>query len=692
MPQLSTAEEEQARAHSSRELSYYGKPKFGLNLSQLPESTMSEARIKQRAIELTDQALREEVWAPMEARQQRELKIQIEEAGGKAVVVKGIIVGAEIGEMSYGVEQLRKGVSIPSGVEPSGFDFEKAPSSVVSVAPSFVESYKEYISGKPKVTSTLSFLGEKASGLFAESKFSPVRRTGYAKPVGELAKGYAETGVYFTPIIGAPLIFGASAEMLLTPTGWKEISKSGEFAKEKYGVPKVVTISAQVGLYTAGAYFGGRGTISQTEKMLGLPKTETKLLGVQQRVAVIEGKEKVITEAVFESRIKRLFGTTTEIGRTKAVTYFKPFEKVQVGETTIFGVAGRKAVSLPSAEIKVINLKQFQAFQKTISKPSIIKIEKQIDYLKVSKEFEGFEQISWGKVAVAKKLYGKPSKIRKEYFAGFGKGFKADKQTYVFGESAIVKEGELLKVGKGKYEGLIFEKEALPKVYDVIGGKGLELKMPQISYPQEVLKSAEAFGVAVAPKIKPSVVKLTPIKTEAIIQPSKMQVQELKTTFKPTIQMPSEVQVTKIKIKQVSILKSELKLMEVLKIKQVPMLKSKLKPMEVLKIKQVPMLKTKVLVKQKAKTRYVQSRYGIPATTIPRLKEGWFPFFALPKFKYVKRRPARKPIRVLKRQPTEYKPTYTARALGIKAFKIPKGYKLGAGGIIGRPIIKVRTK
>jgi len=630
---------------------------------------------------------------------QREITEQIERAGGKVVYRDGTIVGAEIGEKSYGIKELQKGVkvSMPSEVAPSRF--AEPPPSVVSPAPSFGESFKEYVSGKPKITSTLSFAGETISGWFAESKFSPVRRSGYDKPVGKLGAKTAEIGPYFTPGVSAPLIFATSLEMLGTKAGRKEIVKTSEELEKEYGIRKKYTIPTQVGLYMAGGYFGAKGTIATTEKMLGLPKTETRLLGVQQRAT----DKKIITETAFESRTKRLFGTKTELGVTRAETYFKPSTKIQVGETFTLGKFGTKAVSLPSAKIKIISPKQFQASSTSVSRPSIIKLEKEIKGLKVSKEFEGFEQISTGRIAVGKDIFkirramkvpsGKiielPSKIKKEYFVGAGKGFEFGKPTFIFGKTSIVREGKLLRVGRGKYAGLIFKKQPTPKVYDVKAGGGLELKSTiPLQYPQEVVKSAEVFSVAVTPKIKPFTPRIVPVKTEQVMKPT-IQVQELKPTIKPAIiQAQKEFQVTKIKI--TPMLKSTLKPITREKIKVSPILKTTLKIKPEVKEKISPMLRQTVLVKERAIGKLI---YGLPAPTIPTGKKGIiFPIPILPTFSFGKRKPTRKLTRLLKSQPTEYKPTFTARAYGIKAFKIPKGYALGAGGIIGRPMIQVRKK
>ncbi|KKK92503.1 hypothetical protein LCGC14_2702290, partial [marine sediment metagenome] len=43
-------------------------------------------------------------------------------------------------------------------------------------------------------------------------------------------------------------------------------------------------------------------------------------------------------------------------------------------------------------------------------------------------------------------------------------------------------------------------------------------------------------------------------------------------------------------------------------------------------------------------------------------------------------------------QPTRYQPTFSAAALGIKSFKVPKAYFKGAGSIIQRPLIQKRGK
>ncbi len=487
-------------------------------------------------------------------------------------------------------------------------------------------------------------------------------------------------------------MLGTAIESIGTKGGRSRLSASAK-ELEKIGVPsyagKPLVYGATIGI----GYFGGKGFKGQIEKGLGLPKMDTKIFGVQQEIKSFEGLQRIRTTALTETKVKGLFRTDKYLGTARAITETKVTPSgLFLGETATYGRVGLQGVKFPTGKIKVGRVKEFVSEQATISQPTTITEIYKKGGLDFSRQVEGFSQISVGKVGLVKLKKGARI-ISEDYFVGAGGGYDLKKSTFVFGKT-LTGEKKIF----GEYRGLIFKKE-IPTDKFIIGGGRLQLK-PTIQYPQESLKITSATQTAVS-KIIPTI-KTTPTIPFFKTQPT------TKTELQPTIKSTPIIQETKVDLKQpekifvstkqapleISTPRTRERMKLAFKTKQTPILKQTQMIKPTTKIKQIVTLAQPQISRQKQR-QILKTRFETPSPMgIPYFMTGGKGFFIPPfTLKFPKQKPRTKPTqRIIRVRKTQYQPTLRAKAFGITATKIPRAYKIGAGGIISRPIIKVKKK
>jgi len=418
----------------------------------------------------------------------------------------------EVGGMGYSVapdlqEEFKRGLLIsPRGTALPGVPgFEKEPEFrpellTVEAAPTFWEQYSGFIEDKPKISGTLEFAGEKVKGyLSTRYDLFGGKYGGRQESIGKLGQVTTHVAPFFVPVLGPSLALGIGAETILTTTGREEVFLTSKEWEKQYGLPTTVGTVGQFGFAGGLVAFGGKGLVTDIEKVSGLPKTTTGVLGVQQEV----GEKKLITDVLFETKTKKLLGTTTDIGVAKVSTDILRAEELIGARSITLGAFGTKGIKLPSGTIKLGRIKQFSVSEWGLAQPSKVTETFKSGIFKVSKEAEGFKTIFGGRVAVGKDLIAKPLKIKKIQFLGGGGGFNIGRMSRFFGKTRIVKEGALLKIGdvgrslqrqgQGVFEGLILKKQPKTKMFDILGGRKLNTMLTQ-----QAIKGAVGADVAVA--------------------------------------------------------------------------------------------------------------------------------------------------------------------------------------------------
>ncbi len=481
----------------------------------------------------------------------------------------------------------------------------------------------------------------------------------------------------------------------LEKEGHPILGKGVEFVSE-YAIP---TTPLDIGMI-----YGGSKVLKYALK----PKTiSTKILGVQQEITPLGGLQKIRTSLITETKVKRFIGSEKVYGKAESISFVRVVDgkPIQVGKTFTYGVTGEIGTKIPSKFIDIKKIESMQpsfkrvrgfiAGQESIAAKAEIKGVLDVGGVKVSRVLpEGFEQKVAGKVVTFKIKGGKV--IGEEHFIGEGFGFKMKQPTYITGRTLTGKKKVV-----GKFEGLIFKKPAKPTTsFEIISGGQSELQIKLSQQPQEVLKSVQAIQSAIS--IPSKTAPLVPIKTPPII----------KTELQPTIKSTPIIQKTKVDLKQtekiavvtkqapleISTPRTRERMKLAFKTKQVPVLKQTqaLKPSKEIKKAtalaqpQISRQKQRQILKQPFMTRQQLSPFAPIITLIPTPRGRTpLPFAARFPKQTSKIKPSKRIIKVRK---TKYQPTLRAKAFGIKALTIPKGYFKGAGGIIERPIIKVKKK
>lgn len=259
--------------------------------------------------------------------------------------------------------------------------------------------------------------------------------------------------------------------------------------------PPEFLVGEVVGMY---GLFGGTGyALKKVETLSGLPKTTTRVAGVQQTTT----PTRTVTDVALVGRTQRLFGTQESVGVMRTVSHIKPSKTSQtlMSDSMTFGGVGTKGgVSFPLGR-EVSRTQQVQAIQKSFSVPVGDK---------------SFKQFGFGRVAVGKDLLAKPGKARRDWFMGVGGGTQTEGPTFLFGKTGIVKEGNIMKQFRSGYGGFIWKKKKPPEtdIFNVIGGgtKTPLSKSFSVSQPQEVLKSVSTFETTIS-KPASKTTRITPL-------------------------------------------------------------------------------------------------------------------------------------------------------------------------------------
>lgn len=399
----------------------------------------------------------------------------------------------------------KQGVQPESEVYPSKTKNELTGIKTLQPAPTLKEQYKSSVTEKGYISGSRYFVCQKISGWLAESKYSPVRRTGYAKPSGKFASTTIQVGPYFVPYVGFGLMLGSGAESLGTKKGRERISSSSEYWEQQYNVPGYISKPALYGADISMIYFGGKGTIKNIERGLKLPKTQTKVLGFSQQVQ----QNKVVTDILFKTKTKYLFKTKYDYGMARGETHLTKLKngKLQLGETITHGSFEPYAKTglLPTGKIKEFNvlsksyskeslMEEFKLFSPTYDKNSL---------LVLSREARGGIQFSGGKVAVEtpKKIHLDPMRSK---FLGYGGSIKTPLKDVdkIAGKTALFEDGKFLKQGQGFYEGYNIKIKA--PSYDKVtifqggGTKSSQEFFNKLYAPSEISKVSQASQSAVS--------------------------------------------------------------------------------------------------------------------------------------------------------------------------------------------------
>jgi len=418
------------------------------------------------------------------------------------------------------------------------------PSGVVSLPPSKYEQFKKEVQQEGYIKGGLGFIGKKTSGFISESKFSPFRRTGYAKPVGKGTKLMVETAPYFTPV-GPALLVGAGAEEIFTKRGRLRIKeKQKKFESEAYGARISTVFSygqpiAEIGLGLAGgiALFRGARQVSKLKKEIPITKfkaevqhipekdiegisliSRTKIgkkeylsvfggISKEGKIALTKGKGVVLTEEgayPFKSlglgkklgkakvvkpgkiKIKKEIGEgfgvkTLTIADEKAITSKFIGTSIKEGETT-YVLAGKPKLRIEPGEVRTI-------FRPTITgeiKKAKVPKEKII-------EFEPFEKTYIGKKPKVKVPEEKPvTQLQKE------------KQFQEQQEKVLKMVGGMEETAKVKAISEVKE-VAKVKVFPIKTDSQIFIQPPKIKVREETMASVfskQLFGIKEKPKLK----------------------------------------------------------------------------------------------------------------------------------------------------------------------------------------------
>jgi len=513
---------------------------------------------------------------------------------------------------------------------------------------------------------------------------------------------------YFAPytFITGAVIGGISA--LAPPIGYtylagtvgKAVTHLPEIA-ESYAIsPKAFWITT--GTFAAGAAIGGLGagkikaSYLKSQLMKDLKIAKIKLIG----------KEYVKKQGV--SKIK-LIGETTIRGKKIRIVSEQLIKQIggkgSVGEQTI------QVIFKEKGGYRILGYKGLSS-GKLVSKPSFIK---QFKGLATKQQLEyGFKGIGKIKptydVFLKSKYYLTKGEMggvgRGKYYptSQFGKPFKfggvkvdvGEGFYYLKGGEArairVYKKGGISEIYKTNIEALI--KRVKPSTgKEFFSFKGSGKKSSQLYF--EKLYQTQLPTVSQAIKISGE--KIVQVETKQIIP--QVTISKIKSTIKtPTLQASMFKAFSTVKPKEeqkIGIISKEV-------FEQPPKLITSPKFISVAKLKGVQR-GVSIVISKTAQAQINEEkqkmRYKFDQSTFQPSKFIFTPSFKIPVVFHIpslkspyKRTKRKKVVRVRFKQPKKYQPTYAARALGIKAVKIPKGYKIGAGGIISRPIIRKKKK
>ena len=457
--------------------------------------------------------------------------------------ITGTPTGKYVGEKGtrpgYGSISISEPEPLISYEEVSGFtsqaqQYQAQPFLSVSEAPSFWGQYGEWRETRPFFLGTLLFAGEKVSGYLSQQTglFG-----GRQESMAKLGKTTTLIAPFYVPVIGAGLALGVGVETLLGKKGRESVFETSRFVKEKTGIPTLITTTAQFGFAGLMVYTGGKGLVTDIEKLSGLPKTTTNILGTQQQVT----KKQIITDVAFEQKTQRLFGTQKDIGLSRTYTDILKTTGggTQLGESFTIGTMGRRGFVFPTAKEKII-ITEFKSLSRGLSTPAPVTegiyfkgLFPNYPITSISKTTEGSMQVFAGKSFVGKDVITTPNKYLKggDFFGVGGAIPKTEQVTEIFGKSALFKQDvivtKLTDIGKslqrgggGKFTGLIAKRETVVS-FDILGGEGISLKanLNQVLKQQAISRTGGALSsvgkitqqTSFIPKIPQSAVGLTQI-------------------------------------------------------------------------------------------------------------------------------------------------------------------------------------
>lgn len=569
-----------------------------------------------------------------------------------------------------------------------------------------VFSYKEWIKEKPYVSGTLGYISEKAGAglatIFAGARGE--RGAGREKSIAELGKKGGRYAPYAIPYVGGVIIAAESVELLATEKGRRELGYTAEFVTEKTGMPTLVS-KPLVYAGTAGiGVLGGIAAFASFEKAIGYPKIETKFLGVSQRIEPSkEGIRQIKTDVLMQVKTKKLLTTEWGIAKARTITPYIAEEGKILGRAKTIGVYQKIKGVTVTGKVKLAKPMPYTSVEYGIAKPTKLRLEIKKEGMIISKEFPGMRQISFGEITAVKKITpGKVIGVKGRY-AGVGDIYKiTPRMSLIAGGTGVPGKKPFVfeRAGRGLATGLIYMKPSPAPAGEVIGKSLMKLKYKTPLITTEVLKAQQVTGGAVGLVSKPKAF-ITPIglpRPRAILRQQQVTGKTIGLVSKP-----------KLKLQQVSIVTQAPKVRERLGLKLVQ--PSRVKQELALGLRQLSALVSKEKLasglKSRLATKLAQTQrtvlrqravskaalIQVPFMKAPEIKmpSGIFlppPAFKLPFF------PAGKRLRTpqLRKQPKRYTPSLAASAFKIKAFKIPKLYKLGFGGLIRRPIIKHKRK
>jgi len=421
-----------------------------------------------------------------------------------------------------------------------GVGEEETPTKIIhtlEAAPTRGEQYRLAREKRGQIQGTLWYGGQKISGWLSTSKYSPVKDSGLQKPVGKLGAGVTEYGGYFIPYVGASLLVGTGIETAGTKAGRARIGSTSTILEENYNVPKYVSTPAQYTLAAGEIFIGGKGLKAVASKALKLPRSSVRLTGTQ----TVKG-DTVISQADVKIDTKTLFGTRTRYGEVSTKTYFKPTEsgKYVVGDSTTWARTYKPSkLNLPKGQTRIGDVQISQSFTKSATKEATITEYFTERGFKISRDVKGFHTGFGGRGAYAppKKIFDKPKKFA---YVGKGGSYDVGDTTKIFGRSSLVKEGEVLKIGRTEYTGSI-RKIDLPTDTKIMFKTGTTLKPPKQFFAEESQKlaagvsapqlsastSIPSFKLLPTTQVKTPTVQITPLKTDTLTSTKLSTVQEV---------------------------------------------------------------------------------------------------------------------------------------------------------------------
>ena len=531
--------------------------------------------------------------------------------------------------------------------------------------------WKKEVKNKGYVAGTLFYAGQKASGWFSSSPYSPVIDSGYQEPVGTLASRTIDTGSYFVPYAGQVLMVGATAENVLTPSGRTRISQTSEYLEKEKGWNPKITTPAIYGVNIGVGALGLIGVKGNLNKIFRVPKTESTILGTSQQVV----ENKVITNVISETQVKKLFGREKNIGLSSTTTDITqlPSGKYSIGDSVTFGSFMKPKLNVVKWEWKVGKIKEFNVIQRDFSKPF---------------GEQSSVSLGYGKGSVGKDITGFKPKIKKFNFIGEGGSFKFNEDISIFaGRSRLFDEGKLLRQGSGTQTGVIIKKP-LPGTTSFgssiiqgssSGGTSLSETFTKIPFQKEIIKSTQATSSAISSfkRTSPFGIK---IPTLSLSNPTKI---KQIITYSPQVEKVKEVQITTPVVIQAPATKTRTRSFN--SVKQITPLAVDTAIKSKVTLAITPALKSKAITLQTSKFKTPQMIIAPRITPTP---FPVFPLFALPPFG--ERTGLGGSLK--SRRTYSYTPSFSALAFGIKGKGFAPAPTTKFTGLELRPIYKKKKK